>query len=122
MNKIVVTLMLLSSSVMASETKCMTEIMYSEAQGEPITGLIAVGEATLNRADNQNKSVCKITGVTRKAVPSKLKPHYTALANGIISNKDRTIGKADSWDRSKRPRYAKKIIARIGNHTFYKSG
>ena len=114
--------MLLSSSVMASENQCMTEIMYSEAQGEPLAGLIAVGEASLNRAANQKKSVCKISGVTRKVVPSKLKPHYTALANGIIGNKDRTIGIADSWDKAKRPRYKGKIIARIGRHTFYKMG
>lgn len=122
MNKIVVTLMLLSSSVMASEQSCMTEIMYSEAQGEPITGLIAVGEASVNRALNQKKSICKISGVTRKSVPSKLKSHYHALANEILTTKDKTVKDADSWDRARKPRYKGRIVARIGKHTFYKMG
>ena len=114
--------MLLSSSVMASEQSCMTEIMYSEAQGEPITGLIAVGEASVNRALNQKKSICKISGVTRKSVPSKLKSHYHALATEILATKDKTVKDADSWDKAKKPRYKGKIVARIGKHTFYKMG
>lgn len=123
MNKIVVTLtLLLSSSVMASEQSCMIEIMHSEAQGEPLTGIIAVGEASLNRSKNQNKSICKISGVTRKQVPSKLKGHYIALANEVMVTKDKTIKDADSWDRAKKPRYKGKIVARIGKHTFYRMG
>ena len=57
MNKIVVTLtLLLSSSVMASEQSCMIEIMHSEAQGEPLTGIIAVGEASLDRKSTRLNS------------------------------------------------------------------
>ena len=111
---------LLSSNVQSNEIKCLTEIMYSEAQGEPITGLIAVAEASVNRSKTQKRNVCSITGVTRKNVTNPLQNHYKSIAGNVLKTKSNDYAKgADSWKRG-RPSYKGRITARIGRHVFYK--
>ena len=118
--KKLIMLALLVSDVSANEIKCLSEIMYSEAQGEPVTGLIAVAEASVNRSKTQNKPVCKITGVARKSAPKALRTHYLAIANGVVKAKSNDHAKgADSWE-ARIPSYKGKITAKIGGHYFYK--
>ena len=113
---------LLSSNVQSNEIKCLSEIMFSEAQGEPVTGLIAVAEASVNRSKNQKRKVCAITGVTRKTVPKALQSHYQSLAGNVVRLQTNDQAKnADSWE-ARLPRNKGKITARIGKHYFYKMG
>lgn len=113
---------LLSSNVQANEIKCLSEIMYSEAQGEPVTGLIAVAEASVNRSKNQKRKVCAITGVTRKQVPKALQSHYQSIAGNVVKLQTNDQAKnADSWE-ARLPRNKGKITAKIGRHYFYKVG
>ena len=118
--KKLIMLALLASDVSANEVKCLTEIMYSEAAGEPITGLIAVAEASVNRSKTQKRNVCSITGVTRKSVTNPLQNHYKSIAGNVLKNKSNDYAKgADSWERG-RPSYKGRITAKIGRHVFYK--
>ena len=111
---------LLSSNVQANEIKCLSEIMFSEAQGEPVTGLIAVAEASVNRSKNQKRTVCAITGVTRKQVPKALQSHYQSIAGNVVKLQSNDQAKnADSWE-AKLPRNKGKITAKIGKHYFYR--
>jgi len=120
--KKLIMLALLVSDVSANEVKCLSEIMYSEAQGEPVTGLIAVAEASVNRSKNQKRKVCAITGVTRKTVPKALQSHYQSLAGNVVRLQTNDQAKnADSWE-ARLPRNKGKITARIGKHYFYKMG
>ena len=113
---------LLSSNVQSNEIKCLSEIMFSEAQGEPVTGLIAVAEASVNRSKAQKRAVCKITGVTRKQVPKALQSHYQSIAGNVVKLQSNDMAKnADSWE-ARLPRNKGKITARIGKHYFYKVG
>lgn len=113
-------LALLVSSDVYSNQKCLSEIMFSEAQGEPITGIIAIAEASTNRAAVQKKTSCSITGVTRKTVPKQLRTHYESIAENVLRFKTNSYAKgADSWERG-RPSYKGTITAKIGNHVFYK--
>ena len=119
MRKLII-LALLVSDVKADQLKCLSEIMHSEAQGEPITGLIAVAEASVNRSRTQKRNVCAITGVTRKSVPKALQAHYKAIAGSVVKLKTDDYAKgADSWE-ARLPSYKGKITARIGRHYFYK--
>lgn len=94
--------------------------MYSEAQGEPITGLIAVAEASMNRSKTQKRNVCAITGVTRKSVTNPLQAHYKSIAENVLKHKSNDHAKgADSWEKG-RPSYKGRITAKIGRHVFYK--
>ena len=111
---------LLSSNVQSNELKCLSEIMFSEARGEPITGLIAVAEASVNRSKTLKRNICAITGVTRKNVPRPLQNHYKALANNVVKFKTDDYAKsADSWE-ARIPSYKGRITAKIGRHYFYK--
>ena len=113
-------LALLVSDVSANEIKCLTEIMFSEAQGEPITGLIAVAEASVNRSKTQKRNVCAITGVTKKTVTNNLQNHYKSIAENVLKHKSNDHAKgADSWEKG-RPSYKGRITAKIGRHVFYK--
>lgn len=101
----------------ASPTSCLAQIMWSEAQGESLSGVASVGSAAINRAKRFKQTLCKLTGVTYKRVPNVIRPHFEAMAKSSMSNKS-IVGDADSWERSKRPKG--KITARVGQHTFYR--
>jgi len=101
----------------ASEVSCLSQIMWSEAQGESLSGLSSIGSAAINRAKRFKQKLCKLSGVTYKHVPNVIRPHFEAMAKSSMANKS-IVGDADSWERSKRPNG--KITARIGRHTFYR--
>ena len=104
---------------LSSESECLAAIMHSEASGESLEGLIAVAQASINRSKATRRSVCNIKGVTRKKLPPKIALHYTALAQSALNGGESIVGSADSWERSKQPKYAGKITRYIGKHTFY---
>ena len=106
---------------LSNEAECLASIMHSEASGESLEGLIAVAQASINRSKATNTTVCHIKGVTRKKPPSSIAQHYTSLAQSILNGGKSIVGKADSWERALKPRYAGKIVRHIGRHTFYVS-
>lgn len=120
MIKKVVLLLAISFDVSAGEKECLASILWAEARGESLQGVVAVGHAAKNRAVTQNRTICAITGVKRKSPAIANKNDFYAVAAHILANKS-TIGKADSWDRALRPRTPGKIVARIGQHTFYEA-
>jgi len=112
-------LILLPVLALGSEKECMAAIMHSEASGESLEGLIAVAQASINRSRATKRSICSIRGVTRKKPPQNIAKHYVAVAQSILDGGVSIVGRADSWDRALRPRYAGQITRRIGRHTFY---
>jgi spore germination cell wall hydrolase CwlJ-like protein len=118
MKKIIIIMMLVIPSLAsASEVSCLSQIMWSEAQGESLSGVASIGSAAINRAKRSKQNLCKLSGVTYKPVPAVIRPHFLAMAKSSMANKS-IVGDADSWERSKRPNG--KITARIGRHTFYR--
>ena len=112
---ILITALLTSDVLKADELDCLTQILHSEAQGEPLTGIIAVAEASKNRGKNW----CSMRGVSRKAVPDNLKPYYRAIAANVVANNTNHQARgADSWERSLKPNGH--ITRRIAKHTFYR--
>ena len=101
------------------EIQCLSSIIYSEARGEPEIGKLAVAHASINRAKRSERSTCKIKGVTRKHIPLKLQPYFKTLAVKSFSSKHKLIGKADSWNTSKKPAHRGKVTAIISHHVFY---
>jgi len=115
----ILAMVLLPNVSHGSESECLARIMHSEASGEALEGLIAVGQASINRSKATKKSVCNIRGVTRKNPPPIIAKYYLNLAGAILDGGVSIVGAADSWDRDKTPRYAGKITRRIQHHTFY---
>jgi hypothetical protein len=112
-------LILFPALALSSESECLASIMHSEASGESLEGLIAVAQASINRSKATNRSICLIRGVTRKKPPQNIAKHYVSLAQSILDGGASIVGRADSWERSLRPRYAGQITRRISRHTFY---
>jgi hypothetical protein len=106
---------------LSSEAECLASIMRSEASGESLEGVIAVAQASINRSRATKRSICSIRGVTRKNPPANIAKHYVSLAQSILDGGKSIVGKADSWERALKPRYAGKIVRHIGRHTFYVS-
>ena len=116
-------LMLIVTSAHAAthnEVECLVKIMHSEARGESLEGLIAIGQATLNRARKSGVGVCQLTGVTRRKPPMGMAMYYKALAASLISHTSNSIAKgADSWNTGKKPRQPGEITRVIDQHVFY---
>lgn len=117
MKTVIIMMLFIPTLAKASELECLARIMWSEAQGESLSGVASVGSAAINRAKRSKKNLCNLAGVTYKRIPSTMRPHFEAIARSSIANKS-IVGDADSWERSKRPHG--KITARIGQHTFYR--
>lgn len=113
-------LLLIPVSVHASEAECLASIMYQEGRSESIESVIAIGEASKSRSKRTNKSICKISGVTRKNPPDRLKHYWVTFAKTILNDKKKpTVGDADSFNKGHIPGHNGTITRHIGKHTFY---
>lgn len=110
-------LMLLSSTCYANEPQCLAEIMYAEDR-QNIQGTLEVGNASINRAANQSKPICRISGVQRKPLTEKVKPYFISLAATLM--KSPRFHDADSWDSGRKPHLPGVIRAQAGGQVFYK--
>lgn len=106
--------LLTSSATRADETHCLARIMYSEARGESLEGVTAVGEAVINRGNP-----CTVKGVTRKEPPKTMLEYYKALARQILNGKTDIVRGADSWNRGTKPAYRGNVTRQVGDHVFY---
>lgn len=127
MNKLLMILALvIPSHINAQPTQlgediCLSRIMFSESQGEPITGVIAIGEATVNRSRLIKVPICNLSGVTSKPIVRSISMYYATLAKSILNNKGKfSIGNADSWNTGNTPKFKGDIVRKIAKHTFYK--
>ncbi len=128
------------------EWKCLAEAIYFESRGEPLAGQIAVAEVVLNRVDSPAypKTVCGVThqGVGtagracqfsyacdgRPEVMSSSVPRERAekLATLMLAGRERVVteGATHFHSSAVRPSWAGKMTrtAKIGHHSFYRSG
>jgi len=119
-NKLLLTLLLATSSAQADEAKCLSKILYSEGRGESIEGIVALSESTIARAKRSGKSICKVKGVTRKQPPVRLAHYWITLAKTVLNDKQAPITKgADSWNTGTKPHSKGKVQRVIGGHVFY---
>lgn len=118
MKAAIMLLLLMPAISPASEAECLAAIMFSEASGESVEGVIAVGHASINRSKVSKQTICNLKGVTKRQAPKEVKRSYIALAKSALSTKS-VVGKADSWERGVIPHRAGSITRRIGKHVFY---
>lgn len=117
---ILMTISAASQAATATEVDCLVRVMHSEARGESLEGLIAVGQATLNRAEKQSVSVCQLKGVTKRKPPISMAMYYKALAAALVAKASNSVAKgADSWNTGTKPRQPGNITRIIDGHVFY---
>ena len=104
----------------AGEADCLASIMFAESQGEPLEGVIAIGQAVINRGKSQGKPICRIVGVKRKTPDSAVAEYYRSIAKRLIDKPSNSVAKrADSWNTGSKPRQPGSITRKIENHVFY---
>jgi spore germination cell wall hydrolase CwlJ-like protein len=129
-----------------ADWKCLSEAIYFESRGEPLSGQIAVAEVILNRVDSPAypKTVC---GVTHQGVgtagrscqfsyacdghPDVMRSDVSRersekLATLMLAGRSRVItqGATHFHAVGVRPGWASRMTrtAKIGHHSFYRSG
>lgn len=128
-------------SVLATSLTCLALNVFKEARGEPFVGKTAVAKVTLNRASQQNKSVCAVvlqpkqfSWTTKQVRRGKLvkgaEPDYDSkewkeslyAARMAYKVRDHTKGATFYHEYRILPYWAKslKFVGRWGNHYFYR--
>jgi len=119
MKLIAVALSMWAGLATAGEAECLASIMYSEARGESYEGVIAIGQASLKKAQIDKTTVCKLKGVTRLTPEKTMLEYYVSVANHLIKNPKESVSKgASHWDAGK-PHMPGVIRRVIGKHTLY---
>lgn len=103
-----------------TEIDCLVRILHAEAQGEPLEGMIAVGQSVINRSVRQKASICQLSGVSKRKPPMGMLAYYKVLAASLIASASNTIARgADSWNTGRKPRQPGDITRIIDGHVFY---
>lgn len=108
-----------ATKAFGNEQVCLARILHAESRGESLEGLIAVGQAAMTRADDQDTNLCDVQGVQRSK-PKTMGQYYLALAKELIQHPSTSVSKgADSWNTGDKPAHPGKVTRHIDNHTFY---
>ena len=78
-----------------AEWRCLTEAIYFEARGEPVTGQFAVAEVILNRVDS-HRYPDDICGVVNQGTGRLHACQFSYTCDGIPE----TIGEPRAWERA----------------------
>ena len=108
---------------------CLALNVYHESRGEPELGQLAVAHVTLNRAKQNNSTVC--TEVFKKnqfswtrnkfKIPRKDDPEWkTSMQIAKLSLTKTDITKGSLYFAERRVFFRKKKTLQIGNHNFFK--
>jgi spore germination cell wall hydrolase CwlJ-like protein len=123
------------SPAVASEWCCMLKNVYHEARGEGVAGMQAVASVTLNRAEQQGKSVCDVVYARKqfswtntakgrnKPIKGDTSVLYTVVdkaMTGVLP--DITGGATHYHTKAVKPVWRKqlKTLLTINNHIFYR--
>ena len=108
------------SKAMASETTCLSRIIYAETAGHSIEHAIAIGQAAITKADDDEVGVCELRGVKRKQPPSAMLEYYKVLAKQLLDKPKQTISKgADHWNQGTKPQFAGAVKRQFDNQVLY---
>lgn len=106
--------------VAAGEVDCLSSILYAESRGEPLEGIVAVGQAAINRSKNQKTKICSVSGVKRQTPPAAISGYYNAIARQLIAKPSNSVARmADSWNTGTKPRQPGAVTRQIEHHVFY---
>lgn len=119
MAKLLMLALLLPAVAVASDHDCLSQILSAEAIGEPVEGLLAVGQAAVKKAKIEKTTICNLRGVVKKPVSKALQPYLNALSIELLSNPRENISKgANHWHNVSEKRRGK-VKRIIKNHVFW---
>lgn len=104
----------------AGESDCLAAIMYGEARGQNFEGVIGLGQSAIKRAENQQTTICKESGVKRVNPVKPLDEYFKFLAAYLIKHPSTSVSRgADSWNTGDKPKQPGQITRKIDDHTLY---
>lgn len=120
----------------AREARCMADVIYYESRGEPLEGMIRVGQVVLNRMRARGLSACKVIAQPNQ-FPWKTRtnrPHREDYATAVtiavlvLSDDIEDISQATQWFHSGASSWFSRSLLRgtleyvdtVGQHHFYR--
>lgn len=118
MNRVIAVFALSLSTAQASQTECLSRIIYAESRGEPLECAAITAKAAINR----NKDVCSLikSGVVKaKPIPRQLQPYFSALSIAAYNTRQDIAMGADSWNTGNKPAYRGDVKRICKGHVYY---
>lgn len=115
-----VAIVLSAYKAQASEPTCLSRIIYAETAGHSLEHAVAIGQAAITKADDDDTSVCQLRGVKRKQPPSSMLEYYKVLAKQLLDKPKTTVSKgADHWNKGTKPKFHGDIKRQFDNQVLY---
>lgn len=108
------------SKAFASEADCLSKIIYAETSGHSIEHAVAIGQAAVTKAENDDTNVCQLSGVKRKQPPKAMVEYYRVLSKQLLDKPKTTVSKgADHWNQGTRPKFYGVFKRQFDNQVLY---
>lgn len=110
----------IAGKAMASETTCLSRIIYAETAGHSIEHAIAIGQAAITKADNDEVGVCELRGVKRKQPPREMLEYYKVLSKQLLDKPKTTVSHgATNWNQGIKPQFNGAVKRQFNNQVLY---
>lgn len=111
---------LVAGKAMASDASCLSRIIYAETAGHSIEHAVAIGQAAVTKAEDDEVGICQLRGVKRKQPPNSMLEYYKVLAKQLLDKPKTTVSKgADHWNQGTKPKYQGDIKRQFDNQVLY---
>lgn len=108
------------SKAFASDVNCLSRIIYAETAGHSIEHAVAIGQAAVTKAEDDEVGICQLRGVKRKQPPKSMLEYYKVLAKQLLDKPKTTVSKgADHWNQGTKPKYQGDIKRQFDNQVLY---
>jgi hypothetical protein len=108
------------SKAFAGEVNCLSRIIYAETAGHSIEHAIAIGQAAITKADDDDTNICQLRGVKRKQPPREMLEYYKVLSKQLLDKPKQTVSKgADHWNKGTKPQFNGDIKRQFDNQVLY---
>ena len=113
-------LALSASKAFAGDVNCLSRIIYAETGGHSIEHAIAIGQAAITKAEDDDTNICQLRGVKRKQPPREMVEYYRVLAKHLLDKPKQTVSRgADHWNAGNKPIYPGEIKRQFNNQVLY---
>lgn len=108
------------SKAFAGEVNCLSRIIYAETAGHSIEHAVAIGQAAVTKAEDDETSICNLRGVKRKQPPNAMLEYYKVLSKQLLDKPKQTISKgADHWNQGTKPQFNGAVKRQFDNQVLY---
>lgn len=125
--KKIILLTLFATSAIASianakpnQTECLSRIIYAETAGHSIEHAVAIGQAAVTKAEDDEVGICELRGVKRKQPPNAMLEYYKVLSKQLLDKPKTTVSHgATNWNQGTKPQFNGEIKRQFNNQVLY---